>query len=159
MMYGVVISDAIQRGNASEMQQILAEARELHRAQGGDLGRAIQQLEQALKFPGGVDPRPLYGVPIHDAIRRGHPAEMQALLTDAEKQLHELQQGIAELRKASQGGGGVGQPMPYGVAISDAMQRNDRAEMQRLLNDPNVKNNPDLASAVKELQAALNKKA
>lgn len=45
--YGVIIHDAIKRGNKEEMRQVLADAKKTHEAQ-GDLGKAIQELEAAL---------------------------------------------------------------------------------------------------------------
>jgi hypothetical protein len=105
LLYGVTISDTIKRGNQDEIQGLLTEAKQTHQAQ-GDLAQAISQLEVALKRPGGVggvDPRPLYGVPAHDAIRRGDKAEIQGLLTHA-KTTHaaqgDLKQVIADLENA-----------------------------------------------------------
>ena len=45
--YGVIIHDAIKRGNKEEMQQVLTDAKKTHEAQ-GDLAKAIQELEAAL---------------------------------------------------------------------------------------------------------------
>jgi hypothetical protein len=48
MPYGAAINDAIKRQNKSEMKQLLTHAKDLHQQQ-GDLGKAIQELEAALK--------------------------------------------------------------------------------------------------------------
>jgi peptidoglycan hydrolase CwlO-like protein len=48
MPYGAAINDAIKRQDKGEMQQLLAQAKDLHQKQ-GDLGKAIQELEAALK--------------------------------------------------------------------------------------------------------------
>lgn len=99
LMYGVTIHDTISRGNQSEMQSLLTEAKQLHLDQ-GDLAQAINQLEVALKRPGGWV---LYGVPAHDVIRRGDKAEIQTLLTQA-RATHDaqgdLKQVIADLENA-----------------------------------------------------------
>ena len=99
VMYGVTIHDTINRGNQSEIQSLLAEAKQIHLDQ-GDLPSAIAQLEVALKRPGGWV---MYGVPAHDAIRRGDKAEIQTLLTNA-RATHEaqgdLKQVIADLENA-----------------------------------------------------------
>lgn len=160
MMYGVTIHDSIQRGNPEEMQKLLAEARALHQEQ-GDLGQAIRELEQAIKGKGGGVIRPLYGVTIYDAIKRNNPTELQQLLKDARATLQEQGDiaGAVSALEAAIKGGGTGQPMPYGVAINDAIRRNDRAAMQTLLDQTKDMNDPSIAGAVKELQAALQKKS
>jgi|KBSMisStaDraftv2_1062788.scaffolds.fasta_scaffold32803_2 hypothetical protein len=48
MPYGAAINDAIKRQDKGEMQRLLDQARDLHQKQ-GDLGKAIQELEAALK--------------------------------------------------------------------------------------------------------------
>ena len=48
MPYGAAINDAIKRQNKSEMQSLLTHAKDLHQKQ-GDLGKAIADLEAALK--------------------------------------------------------------------------------------------------------------
>ena len=48
MPYGAAINDAIKRQDKSEMKQLLTHAKDLHQKQ-GDLGKAIQDLEAALK--------------------------------------------------------------------------------------------------------------
>jgi len=48
MPYGASINDAIKRQDRGEMQRLLTHAKDLHRQQ-GDLGKAIQELEAALK--------------------------------------------------------------------------------------------------------------
>lgn len=161
MMYGVTIHDSIARGNVQEMQQLLSQARAVYQEQ-GDLGQAIRELEQAIKRAGGGVIRPLYGVTINDAIKRGNQEELQQLLQDARATLQEqgdISSAVQQLEAAVRGGGtGTGQPMPYGAAINDAIRRNDRAAMQSLLEQ--TKNNPDpsIGGAVKELQNALQKK-
>ena len=45
--YGVIIHDAVKRGDKAEMQRVLAEAKAAQEAQ-GDLGKAIKELEAAL---------------------------------------------------------------------------------------------------------------
>ena len=160
MMYGVTIHDSIKRGNQDEMQRLLAEARALHHEQ-GDLGHAIQELEKAIKGGGGGVIRPLYGVTIHDAIKRGQPAELQQLLKDARATLQEqgdLASAVKDLEAAIKTSG-TGGMMPYGVAINDAIRRNDRAAMQTLLEQTKGNTDPSIANAVKELQAALQKKS
>lgn len=159
MMYGVAIHDSIKRGNVQEMQQLLVQARDAHQQQ-GDLGQAIRELEVAIQGRGGGVIRPLYGVTIYDAIKRGNPQELQQLLTDARATLDE-QGDIASAVKSLEAaikGGGIGQPMPYGVAINDAIRKNDRAAMQTLLDQTKGTKDPSIASAVKDLQAALKKK-
>jgi uncharacterized protein DUF1843 len=47
MYYGVIIHDAIKRGDKEEMRRVLADAKKAKEAQ-GDLGKAIQELESAL---------------------------------------------------------------------------------------------------------------
>ena len=46
--YGAPISDAIKRGDRTDMQRLLDQAKQIHQEQ-GDLGKAIKQLEAALK--------------------------------------------------------------------------------------------------------------
>ncbi len=48
MPYGAAINDAIKRQDKSAMKQLLTHARDLHQKQ-GDLGKAIKDLEAALK--------------------------------------------------------------------------------------------------------------
>jgi hypothetical protein len=159
MMYGVTIHDSIQRGNLQEMQQLLAQARAVYQEQ-GDLGQAIAELEGAIKRGGGGVIRPLYGVTIYDAIKRGNQDELQQLLLDARATMQEqgdIANAVSSLEAAIKGGG-VGGPMPYGVAINDAIRRNDRAAMQTLLDQTKDTKDPGIADAVKELQSALQKK-
>jgi hypothetical protein len=159
MMYGVTIHDSIQRGNLQEMQTLLAEARAVYQQQ-GDLGQAIRELESAIQRGGGGVIRPLYGATIHDAIRRGNPAELQQLLKDARATLQEQGDiaGAVSSLEAAIRGGGTGGPLPYGAAINDAIRRNDRAAMQTLLDQTKDSSDPTIAAAVKELRGALDKK-
>lgn len=100
MLYGVTIHDSIKRGNASEMQQLLAEARQAQKDQ-GDLGQAINDLERALGYGGGGSgPRPLYGVVIHDSIKRGNKDELRGLLEEARKQHADLGTAIQDLERS-----------------------------------------------------------
>ena len=81
------------------------------------------------------------------------------MLKDARATIQEqgdLSKAVAALEAAITGGG-VGQPMPYGVAIYDAIRRNDRAAMQTLLDQAKGMNDPSIAAAVKELHSALQK--
>lgn len=94
VLYGVTINDTIKRGDPNEMKALLKEAKATHKAQ-GDLAKAIARLEIAVKRPK-VDPRPLYGVPINDALKRGNKAELTALLAQA-KATHRTQR---DLKKA-----------------------------------------------------------
>jgi len=48
MPYGAAINDAIKRQDKTEMKSLLTQARDLHQQQ-GDLGKAIADLEAALK--------------------------------------------------------------------------------------------------------------
>jgi len=159
MPYGVAIHDSIQRGNLEEMQQLLVQARALYQQQ-GDLGPAIRELEAAIQKGGGGVIRPLYGVTIYDAIKRGNQDELQQLLKDAKATIQEqgdIANAVSALEAAIKGGG-VGAPMPYGAAINDAIRRNDRAAMQTLLDQTKNTSDPSIAGAVKELQSALQKK-
>ena len=158
LMYGVAIHDSIQRGNLQEMQTLLAEARAVYQQQ-GDLGQAIRELEGAIKKGGGGVIRPLYGATIYDAIRRGDQGELQQLLKDARATLQEqgdIANAVTALESAIKGG--IGQNMPYGAAINDAIRRNDRAAMQSLLEQTKDLNDPSISGAVTELRAALDKK-
>ena len=101
MMYGVTISDAIKRGNKDDMKKLLKEAKAVHKTQ-GDLTGVIGDLEKALRKPG-VDPRVLYGVPAHDAMKRKNTVEIEALLTQARaasKDQGDLGKAIADLEAA-----------------------------------------------------------
>jgi hypothetical protein len=101
VLYGVTISDSIKRGNKDDMKKLLKEARATHKSQ-GNLGSAITDLEKSLKKPG-VDPRPLYGVPAHDAIKRKNRVEIEALLVQARQasaDQGDLGKAIADLEAA-----------------------------------------------------------
>ena len=43
--------------------------------------------------------RPLYGIPIYDAIKRGNTAEMKKLATQARKHVKDVQTALAALEK------------------------------------------------------------
>jgi hypothetical protein len=43
--------------------------------------------------------RPLYGIPIYDAIKRGNAAEMKKLAAQARKHITEVQTALAALEK------------------------------------------------------------
>lgn len=98
MLYGVTIHDSIKRGNQQEMQQLLSEAQTQH----SDLSQGIADLQKVLGG-GGSHPRPLYGVVIHDCIKRGNQDEMKKLLDEA-RQAHqqqgELGKAISDLESA-----------------------------------------------------------
>jgi hypothetical protein len=47
VFYGVVIHDAIKRGNKDELKKLLADAKKHHEEE-GDLGKAIKELEAAV---------------------------------------------------------------------------------------------------------------
>jgi uncharacterized protein DUF1843 len=101
MPYGVAIADAIKRGNKDDMRKVLKDAKALHKKQ-GNLASAISDLEKALKKPG-VEPRPLYGVPAHDAIKRKNAVEIEALLAQARQASNDqgdLGKAIADLEAA-----------------------------------------------------------
>ena len=49
--YGAPIRDAIKRGDRSEMQNLLKQAKELHQQQ-GDLAKAVKELEAAVNKKG-----------------------------------------------------------------------------------------------------------
>jgi tetratricopeptide (TPR) repeat protein len=101
VLYGVTINDTIKRGNKEDMKALLKEAKALHKKQ-GDLAESVSALEKALKKPG-IDPRPLYGVPAHDAIKRGNRTEIEALLTQAraaQRDQGDLGQAIEDLNAA-----------------------------------------------------------
>jgi Domain of unknown function (DUF1843) len=101
VLYGVTINDTIKRGNKDDMKALLKEARAQHKKQ-GNLSDTIAKLEKALRKPG-VDPRPLYGVPAADAIKRGNRVEIEALLAQArsaQSDQGDLGQAIEDLAAA-----------------------------------------------------------
>lgn len=105
--------------------------------------------------------RMLYGVTIHDCIKRGDKGEMQQLLAEAEKQLGDLSQGIRDLQSAVKGGNGGHHPFRplYGVVISDSIKRGNQDELQKLLDEARQaqQQQGDLGKAIKDLETALAK--
>lgn len=99
--------------------------------------------------------RMLYGVVVHDCIKRGNQQEIQQILNEAQKQQGELGQAISELQKALGGGGGF-RPL-YGVVIHDCIKRGNKDEMKKLLAEAKQANQADLGGAIKDLEAALAK--
>ena len=106
-----------------------------------------------------ADQRMMYGVTIHDSIRRGNHQEMQQLLSEARQQHVELTQGIGDLEKAL-GGGGAGFRPLYGVTIHDCIRRGNQQEMQQLLSEARqaLKEQGDLGQAIRDLESALGHK-
>ncbi len=102
--------------------------------------------------------RMLYGVTIHDCIKRGNNQEMQQLLSEAQSQHGQLSQGISDLQKALGGGGGVIRPL-YGVVIHDCIKRGNQDEMKKLLDEARQAHQQqgDLGKAIKDLESALGK--
>lgn len=100
--------------------------------------------------------RMLYGVVIHDCIKRGNQQEIQALLAEAQSQHSALSQGISDLQGALKGGGGGIRPL-YGVVIHDCIKRGNKDEMKKLLAEAKQANQGDLGGAIKDLEAALAK--
>jgi hypothetical protein len=47
--YGPAIFDAVERGDAARLRSALAQAKSVHKDQGGDLSKAIKSGEAALK--------------------------------------------------------------------------------------------------------------
>lgn len=106
-----------------------------------------------------MDPRVLYGVTIHDAIKTGNKSDMQSLLSEAQKQHAELGAAISELQRAVGGGAGTIMPM-YGAPIYDAIRRNDPTEMRTLLDQARQAHSQqggDLGKAISDLEKALGK--
>ena len=102
--------------------------------------------------------RMLYGVTIHDSIKRGNQQEMQQLLGEAQAQQSGLSQGIADLQKALGGGGGPIRPL-YGVVVHDCIKRGNQDEMKKLLDEARQAHQQqgDLGKAIKDLESALGK--
>lgn len=100
-LYGVTISDTIKRGDPAELKALLKEAKATHKAQ-GNLAKAIEKIQVAIQKPR-IDPRPLYGVPVSDAIKRGNVAELKSLLSQAKttrKDQGDLAKAIKNLESA-----------------------------------------------------------
>jgi hypothetical protein len=160
---GVTINDAIKRGDRRRAEGAAARGQALHKKQ-GNLAAVIGSLELALRKPG-IDPRPLYGVPAHDAIKRKNAVEIQALLSQAKqasKDQRDLGKAIGRPRSRRQrqvGGATMATIRPYGAPISDAIKRGDTVKMKRLLVDAKkiLKENEKLQKAVVKLEAALEK--
>jgi hypothetical protein len=104
-----------------------------------------------------MEARMLYGVTIHDSIKKGDKAEMQSLLSEAQRQHSELGQAIQDLQKAT-GGWSPIRPL-YGVTISDAIRRNNPSELQTLLSEARQAHSQqgDLGKAIRDLESALGK--
>ena len=102
--------------------------------------------------------RMLYGVTIHDCIKRGNQQEMQQLLSEAETQLGELSQGIRDLQNAVKGGHSPFRPL-YGVVIHDCIKRGNQDEIRKLLDEARQAHQQqgDLGKAIKDLENALAK--
>ena len=100
-LYGVTISDTIQRGDPKELKALLKEAKDIQKAQ-GDLSKHIGRIEAAIQRP--KDPtHVMYGVVINDAIKRGNAAELKGLLTRAKatrKDQGDLTKAIKNLESA-----------------------------------------------------------
>jgi len=100
--------------------------------------------------------RMLYGVVIHDCIKRGNQQEIQALLSEAQARHSALSQGISDLQGALKGGGSHPRPL-YGVVIHDCIKRGNKDEMKKLLAEARQANQGDLGGAIKDLEGALAK--
>ncbi len=103
--------------------------------------------------------RMLYGVTIHDSIKRGNQQEMQQLLSEAQTQHGDLSQGIADLQKALGGGGGSPIRPLYGVVVHDCIKRGNQDEIKKLLDEARQAHQQqgDLGKAIKDLESALGK--
>jgi len=103
--------------------------------------------------------RMLYGVTIHDCIKRGSHQEMQQLLSEAQAQHGQLSQGISDLQKAIGGGGGGPIRPLYGVVIHDCIKRGNHDEMKKLLDEARQAHQQqgDLGKAISDLESALGK--
>ena len=103
--------------------------------------------------------RMLYGVTIHDSIKRGDQGEMQQLLAEAEKQLGDLSQGVRDLQNAVKGGGHSPFRPLYGVVIHDCIKRGNQDEIKKLLDEARQaqQQQGDLGKAIKDLESALAK--
>lgn len=106
-----------------------------------------------------MENRMLYGVTIHDSIKKGDKSEMQSLLSEAQRQHGELTQAIQDLQKAIGGGGSPIRPL-YGVTISDAISRGNPSELQSLLSEARQAHSQqgDLGKAISDLESALGHK-
>lgn len=108
-----------------------------------------------------ADQRVMYGVTIHDAIRRGDQAEMRSLLSEARATLigaGDLTFAVNELENALKGVRPPGH-MFYGVVVHDAIKRGNATELQSLLEGAKatLKDQGDLNAAIKDLEGALKK--
>ncbi len=84
--------------------------------------------------PVGSQPRPLYAVPIHEAIASGDVAKMTAVRTEVFAFLAsvaEVERLLPALDSAITGKGGPITAL-YAVSIQDAVARGDQAELARM---------------------------
>jgi hypothetical protein len=103
----------------------------------------------------------MYGVTIHDAIKRGDQGEMRGLLAEARAALTsagDLSFAVAELENAIKGRRPPGH-MFYGVVVHDAIKRGNATELETLLDDARttLKDQGDLNAAIRDLEGALKK--
>ncbi|HWW63038.1 MAG TPA: DUF1843 domain-containing protein [Thermoanaerobaculia bacterium] len=108
-----------------------------------------------------ADQRVMYGVTIHDAIKRGDQTELRSLLSEARAaltQAGDLTFAVLELENVLKGHRPPGH-MFYGVVVHDAIKRGNATELQSLLSDAQsaLKEQGDLNAAINDLQAALKK--
>ena len=102
MMYGVVIHNAIKRGDRANMESVLAEAEEFL-VESANVKRALGDLKKSIRRGGPGPITPLYGAVVHDALKRGNLQEMKNLLIEAraeEKRQTELTTAIKDLENA-----------------------------------------------------------
>ena len=108
-----------------------------------------------------ADQRVMYGVTIHDAIKRGDQGEMRSLLGEAKAHLigaGDLTYAVVELENALRGLRPPGHVF-YGVVVHDAIKRGNATEIQTLLDGARatLKDQGDLNAAIRDLEGALKK--
>lgn len=86
VLYGVVIQDALARGDIDEMNRVAAAAR-AHLDHYGDVAQGLANLQTAIRGKGGPPAIALYGVVIQDALKSGDQDKLKELLGAAEQQL------------------------------------------------------------------------